>query len=59
MSPDLIVALLAAAVQGAAPILFATLGEILSEKAGVLNLGVEGVMAISAFAAFFVCLQTG
>ncbi|MDR3641861.1 MAG: ABC transporter permease [Humidesulfovibrio sp.] len=59
MSPELIIALLAAAVQGAAPILFATLGEMLSEKAGVLNLGVEGVMALSAFAAFIVCHLTG
>jgi len=59
MSPELIVALLAAAVQAAAPILFATLGEMLSEKAGVLNLGVEGVMAIAAFAAFITCHVTG
>jgi general nucleoside transport system permease protein len=59
VSPELIIALLAAAVQGAAPILFATLGEMLSEKAGVLNLGVEGVMALSAFAAFITCSLTG
>lgn len=59
MSPELIVALLAAAVQAAAPILYATLGEILSEKGGVLNLGVEGVMALSAFAAFITCYLTG
>lgn len=59
MSPELIVALLAAAVQAGTPILFATLGEMLSEKAGVLNLGVEGVMALAAFAAFITCHLTG
>jgi general nucleoside transport system permease protein len=59
MSPELIVALLAAAVQAGTPILFATLGEIVSEKAGVLNLGVEGVIALSAFAAFITCHLTG
>lgn len=59
MSPELIVALLAAAVQAGAPILFATLGEMVSEKAGVMNLGVEGVMALAAFAAFIACHLTG
>ena len=59
MSPELIIALLAAAVQAGTPILFATLGEILSEKGGVMNLGVEGVMALAAFAAFIVCHVTG
>jgi simple sugar transport system permease protein len=59
MSPELIIALLAAAVQAGAPILFATLGEIVSERAGVMNLGVEGVMAVAAFAAFMVCHLTG
>ncbi len=59
MSPELIIALLAAAVQAGTPILYATLGEIISEKSGVLNLGVEGVMAFASFAGFFVCLVTG
>jgi len=59
VSPELVVALLAAAVQAGTPILFATLGEMLSEKAGVLNLGVEGSMALAAFAAFLVCHATG
>ena len=59
MSPELIIALLAAAVQAGMPILYATLGEIISEKSGVLNLGVEGVMAFSSFAGFLVCFVTG
>ncbi|SNS01595.1 nucleoside ABC transporter membrane protein [Humidesulfovibrio mexicanus] len=59
MSPELVIALLAAAVQAGTPILFATLGEILSEKSGVMNLGVEGVMAFASFAGFYVCFATG
>lgn len=39
-----IIALLCAAVLNGAPLLYGTLGEILSEKSGNLNLGVEGMM---------------
>ncbi|MGE4353174.1 MAG: ABC transporter permease [Oscillospiraceae bacterium] len=39
-----IIALICAAVLNGAPLLFGTLGEILSEKSGNLNLGVEGMM---------------
>ncbi len=59
MSFELIIALLAAAVHSGTPILYATLGEMLTEKGGVLNLGVEGMMAISAFIAFLVLYHTG
>ncbi|MGE4552429.1 MAG: ABC transporter permease [Desulfovibrionaceae bacterium] len=59
MSYELIVALLAAAVQSGTPILMATLGEIVTEKGGVLNLGVEGMMAVSALAAFVTAYVTG
>ena len=38
------------AVLASAPLLFATLGEILTEKAGNLNLGVEGMMFMGAIA---------
>ena len=44
MNTELIIPLLAAAIQSGTPILYATLGEILTEKSGVLNLGVEGMM---------------
>ncbi len=59
MTYELIIPLLAAAVQSGTPILYATLGEIFSEKAGILNLGVEGAMIMGAFAAFFVAKTTG
>lgn len=59
MSGEIVVALLMATVQSGTPILFATLGEIFTEKSGVLNLGVEGVMLLGALAGFVVARQTG
>ncbi|SDL12165.1 simple sugar transport system permease protein [Maridesulfovibrio ferrireducens] len=59
MLESFIVPLLAATVQSGTPILYATLGEILTEKGGVLNLGVEGMMSMAAFVAFFVSYTTG
>ncbi|VWX61928.1 conserved membrane hypothetical protein [Burkholderiales bacterium 8X] len=56
MSPDQWVALLAGIVGGAlrvgAPFLFVSLGECLTEKSGRINLGLEGVLVLSAMAAF-------
>jgi Uncharacterized ABC-type transport system, permease component len=48
------VAFFMAAVQAGTPLLFATLGEIITEKVGNLNLGVEGMMLIGAVAGFTV-----
>ncbi|WP_320008766.1 ABC transporter permease [Maridesulfovibrio sp.] len=59
MLESFIVPLLAATVQSGTPILYATLGEILTEKGGILNLGVEGMMSMAAFAGFFVTMITG
>ena len=41
------------------PLLLATLGEIITERSGVLNLGVEGMMALGAVAGFIVAFTTG
>ena len=59
MHIDLIIALLAAAVQSGTPILYATLGEIFTERSGVINLGVEGIMLVGAFCAFITARSTG
>jgi general nucleoside transport system permease protein len=59
MNLEIILALLAAAVQMGTPILLATLGEIVTERGGILNLGVEGIMSVGALAAFAITLWTG
>lgn len=53
-----IVNFLYAAILSGTPLLFGTVGEILSEKAGNLNLGVEGMMWLGAFAGFYVAYKT-
>ncbi len=56
---DILVPILAAAVRSGTPILYATLGEILTERSGVLNLGIEGLMLMGAFSGFIVAHATG
>ncbi|HVL24430.1 MAG TPA: ABC transporter permease [Thermomicrobiales bacterium] len=51
-------AVLAAGVASGAAILYAALGEVLAERAGVLNLGVEGMMLMGALGGFAVCVWT-
>ncbi len=51
--------LLAALVVAATPILLAALGELVVERAGVLNLGVEGMMITGAICGFAVAVNTG
>ncbi|MGI9502142.1 MAG: ABC transporter permease [Geminicoccaceae bacterium] len=43
----------------AVPLLFAAMGELVAERAGMLNLGVEGMMAVGAAAGFVVVATTG
>ncbi|AKX94772.1 ABC transporter permease [Neomoorella thermoacetica] len=52
------IATLAAAITAGTPILFAALGEIIAERAGVLNLGVEGMMLVGAVTGFMVAVKT-
>jgi simple sugar transport system permease protein len=53
------VGFLAAIIRIATPLAFATLGEMFSERAGVLNLGIEGIMLLSAMAGFTAAFLTG
>jgi general nucleoside transport system permease protein len=55
---DFIIILQAGVATGTV-LLFATIGEIFSERAGVLNLGVEGMMLIGAMSAFSTTIATG
>lgn len=51
--------ILAATWRMATPILYAAVGEVFSEKAGVINIGLEGVMLIGAFSAYSVAFESG
>jgi len=50
---NLALRILTVAVAVSAPYLFAGIGEMFSQKSGVLNLGVEGIMMLGAFVAFY------
>lgn len=56
---DLALGILVGLVIAATPLIYAALGELVVEKSGVLNLGVEGMMVIGAVAAFATKLTTG
>ena len=46
-------------ISAATPLLLAATGELVAEKSGVLNLGVEGMMLVGAVSGFIVALTTG
>lgn len=54
-----IVPVILTVITAATPLVFAGLGELVTEKSGVLNLGVEGMMIIGAVAAFVTATVTG
>ena len=56
---DLAVDILIGVIAAATPLVFAAIGELVVEKAGVLNLGVEGMMIVGAIAAFAASIATG
>jgi simple sugar transport system permease protein len=53
MNNSLLVVLIASGVAYGTPLLFGSLGELLAERSGVLNLGVEGMMLIGAVTGFW------
>jgi general nucleoside transport system permease protein len=52
-------ATLAAGIQLAAPFLLAALGETMGQRSGVVNLGVDGIMLLGAFGAYYVAARHG
>lgn len=55
----LMLSIIVAALRTATPLIFAALGELVVEKAGCVNLGVEGMMLVGAVTGFAVGLTTG
>jgi len=51
--------LLSGSILAGTPLLYATLGEIIDERAGIVNLGLEGVMLMGAVVGFNTTVQTG
>ncbi|MFP6712411.1 MAG: ABC transporter permease [Rhodospirillales bacterium] len=57
--PEWIVPALLTIITASTPLVFAAIGEIVVEKSGVLNLGIEGMMIVGAIFAFGVGVTTG
>ena len=55
----MIIDILAGAVRGGTSIMYAGLGETISERGGVINLGTEGAMLLGALGGYAVTAQTG
>ncbi|MCY4480325.1 MAG: ABC transporter permease, partial [Rhodospirillales bacterium] len=58
LSDAFLISLIAGAVAAGVPLLLAGLGEQVSEKAGVLNIGIEGMMLFGAYAGFATAFGT-
>jgi simple sugar transport system permease protein len=59
LQPAFVIAILVLTIRICTPILFAALGELVVEHAGVLNLGIEGSMLMGAFVGFLGAYKTG
>jgi simple sugar transport system permease protein len=59
MNDSVLLLTLVAAIASGTPLVFAAVGEILTERAGILNLGVEGMMLVGAVSGFWATLETG
>ena len=59
MNLDLLLGILQIVLIATTPLVFAGIGELVTEKSGVLNLGVEGMMLVGAVSAFIILVITG
>ena len=56
---DLVTSLMAITLRSGTSLIYATVGEIYTERSGILNLGVEGMMLMSAVTSFATVYHTG
>lgn len=59
MDTNFVVSMLATAITAGTPLLFAAQGEVITERAGIINLGAEGMMLVGAAAGFIATVATG
>ena len=59
MNIDLILGIIQIVLIATTPLVFAGIGELVTEKSGVLNLGVQGMMLVGAVSAFVTLVITG
>jgi simple sugar transport system permease protein len=59
MNPDYVIAFLASTAGAATPLVLASSGELVAERSGVINLGLEGIMLVGAVAGFAATLHSG
>ncbi len=59
LSMGVVAGILTSMIRLATPFLYAAIGETISQTSGVVNLGVDGIMLLSAYGAFYVALNTG
>ncbi len=55
---EFLIAVAAGMVRSATPVLYATLGEIITERSGILNAGLEGIMLVGAFTGVAITYNT-
>jgi simple sugar transport system permease protein len=59
MISSVVAGIASSAVRLATPYLYAAIGEMIGQLSGVVNLGVDGIMLMGAYIAFFIVLKTG
>lgn len=56
---SVVISILTSVIVSSAPIMYASIGEVISQRSGVINLGLEGVMLMGAVSAYIVVCNTG
>ena len=57
LQPAVLIGILTGTIRFATPYLYASIGEMFAQRSGVVNLGVDGIMLMGAFAGFFIALN--